>query len=281
MSISFTNISAEFTGCAVDLLSSHDKFGFKVNPPDDTVGSSVSETANDGSAPNTYLDTFFSLPFLFADGSGTDSWRFDISKDFFAAHVGTTITFKITLTATDSSGHFDGSVVFPLSVILNPFDPSTIAQDALGITRTGLTVAQASAEAHAIDESTTTEAAYVNGLLASVANTTIPAVAVEGSMYAAVGSSDEITKLVTTFLPAQVENAINNGLNPQVYACEVLGLAFAAANENGGTAFATFFGPSNPSMPNTVAGDAAFAWMMLHTTPQLAQFDRRGRIERG
>jgi hypothetical protein len=144
-------------------------------------------------------------------------------------------------------------------VILNPFDPSTIAQDALGITRTGPTVAQASAEAHAIDESTTTEAAYVNGLLASVANTTIPAVAVEGSMYAAVGSSDEITKLVTTFLPAQVENAINNGLNPQVYACEVLGLAFAAANENGGTAFATFFGPSNPSMPNTVAGDAAFA----------------------
>ena len=39
----------------------------------------------------------------------------------------------------------------------------------------------------------------------------------------------------------------------------MLGLAFAAANENGGTAFATFFGPSNPSMPNTVAGDAAFA----------------------
>jgi hypothetical protein len=38
-----------------------------------------------------------------------------------------------------------------------------------------------------------------------------------------------------------------------------LGLAFAFGNENGGTAFATQFGPSNAGMPDTAAGDAAFA----------------------
>ena len=83
---------------------------------------------------------------------------------------------------------------------------------------------------------------------------TIPAVAVTGSMDGAVGTSAEITKLVTEFLPAQVANAIQHGLNPQVYACEALGLAFASANT-----FATNFGPSNAAMPNTTAGDAAFA----------------------
>ena len=39
---------------------------------------------------------------------------------------------------------------------------------------------------------------------------------------------------MTEFLPAQVANAINNGFNPQVYACKSLGLAFAFGNENGG-----------------------------------------------
>jgi hypothetical protein len=42
-------------------------------------------------------------------------------------------------------------------------------------------------------------------------------------------------------------------LNPQVYACEALGLAFAFGNETGGTAFANNFGPS------TIQSDAAFA----------------------
>jgi hypothetical protein len=48
-------------------------------------------------------------------------------------------------------------------------------------------------------------------------------------------------------------------LNPQVYACEVLGLAFAFGDENHGTAFANHFGPSNSAMPATHAGDVAFA----------------------
>jgi hypothetical protein len=93
----------------------------------------------------------------------------------------------------------------------------------------------------------------------AVSNTTIPAVAVEASMYGAVGTQAEVNMLATQFLPAQVANAIQNGLNPQVYACEALGLAFAFGNENGSSAFANNYGPSNPSMPNSAPGDAAFA----------------------
>jgi hypothetical protein len=36
-------------------------------------------------------------------------------------------------------------------------------------------------------------------------------------------------------------------------------LAFAFSNETGGTAFADAYGPSNPMMPNSIAGDLAFA----------------------
>lgn len=104
-----------------------------------------------------------------------------------------------------------------------------------------------------------TEAQYVNDLLGQVADTTIPAVAVEASMYGVVGSSTEITNLATQFLPGQVAFATQHGLNPQVVATEALGLVFAFGNETGSTAFANNFGPSNPSMPNSTAGDAAFA----------------------
>ena len=78
-------------------------------------------------------------------------------------------------------------------------------------------------------------------------------------MYDAVGSSTEITLLATHYLPPQVAVAIAFGLNPQVYASEALGLAFATGNESGSIAFAAQFGPSNSAMPNSVAGDAAFA----------------------
>ncbi len=78
-------------------------------------------------------------------------------------------------------------------------------------------------------------------------------------MYGAVGTSTEVTALATQFLPAQVASALIHGYNPQVYASEALGLAFAFSNENGSTAFANNFGPSHAGTPNTVAGDAAFA----------------------
>jgi hypothetical protein len=86
-----------------------------------------------------------------------------------------------------------------------------------------------------------------------------PAVAVEATMYGAVGSAAEVAKLANEFLPGQVVNAVNNALNPLIYATEALGLAFAFHNENGETTFANNFGPSNGAMPNTTTGDAAFA----------------------
>jgi len=140
-----------------------------------------------------------------------------------------------------------------------PISPTTVQNDYFGIVRVALPLDQATTVADAINTGTQTEVQYVNGLLAQVANTTIPAVAVEASMYGAVGSSAEITNLVTQFLPPQVSNAIQYGLNPQIYASEALGLVFAFNDENGGTAFASHFGPSNASMPATAAGDAAFA----------------------
>ena len=85
------------------------------------------------------------------------------------------------------------------------------------------------------------------------------AVAVEATMYNATGTAAEINSLTANFLPAQIANATHWGLNPQVYACEALGLVFAFGNETGSTAFSTNFGPSNSAMPNTTAGDAAFA----------------------
>jgi ELWxxDGT repeat protein len=95
--------------------------------------------------------------------------------------------------------------------------------------------------------------------LSDFTDTTIPAVAVEASMYGVVGSSTEVNLLSLQFLPAQVANAAKYGLNTQVYACEVLGLAFAFGNETASQAFGTQFGPSNSNMPDTAAGDQAFA----------------------
>jgi hypothetical protein len=138
-------------------------------------------------------------------------------------------------------------------------DEQTIQSDCLAITRAALPFYQAQGVVHAVSLSAQTETQYVQTLLSQVANTTIPAVAVEASMYGVTGSSSEITKLVTQYLPAQIANATQNGYQPQVYACEALGLVFAFGNENGGTSFSTNFGPSKSTMPNTTAGDAAFA----------------------
>lgn len=93
----------------------------------------------------------------------------------------------------------------------------------------------------------------------TASNTTIPAIAVEASMYGAVGTQAEVNMLATQFLPPQVANATQYGLNPQVYACETLGLTFAFGNESGSSAFADHYGPSNASMPNSAQGEVAFA----------------------
>jgi hypothetical protein len=136
---------------------------------------------------------------------------------------------------------------------------SQIQNDYLAITRSALALDQATAIVNAINAGTQSETQYVNNLLSQVANTTIPAVTVEASMYGVVGTSNEVTSLVTQFLPAQVATAIQFGFNPQVYASEALGLAFAFTNENSSTAFANAFGPSHAGTPNSAAGDNAFA----------------------
>ena len=136
---------------------------------------------------------------------------------------------------------------------------TTVQNDYIGIVRSALPLDQATTVANAINSAAQTEFQYVNSLLSQVANTTIPAVAVEASMYGAVGTSVEVTALATQFLPAQVANATKYGFNPLVYATEALGLVFAFNNETGSTAFATGYGPSNATMPNSTAGDLAFA----------------------
>ena len=136
---------------------------------------------------------------------------------------------------------------------------TTIQNDYLAITRTALPLDQATTLANAISAGTQTETQYVSGLLSQVADTSIPAVAVEGSMYGAVGTSAEITKLATQFLPAQVAFAMEHGFNPQIFATQALGSAFKFGNETGSTAFANNFGPSNAVMPNSATGNAAFS----------------------
>jgi hypothetical protein len=131
--------------------------------------------------------------------------------------------------------------------------------DFFAITRTTLPLNQAVEVTNLIDSGAQTESQYISDLLAKVGDTTIPAIAVEASMYGAAGTSDEITLLASQFLPAQVQNAIANGLDPQIYASEVLGLAFAFGNETGSTTFATNFGPGHAGLANSAAGDAAFA----------------------
>jgi hypothetical protein len=134
---------------------------------------------------------------------------------------------------------------------------NNVQNEVLAITRSPST--NASTVALQLNQGTLTEARFVDTLLSQVTNTTIPAVAVEGSMYEAVGTSNVITSLVTMFLPSQVTNAIANGFNPLVYASEALGLVFAFANETNSTRFADTYGPSNAGTPNSAAGDAAFA----------------------
>jgi hypothetical protein len=174
---------------------------------------------------------------------------------FIPGSSGETIYVQAFDPATSSWTDFGALTINPVA----PLTAQEIQNDYLGIVRGTLSTDQATTEANAINAGTTTEVDYINGLLSQVADTTIPAVAVEASMYNAVGTSAEITMLVTQYLPTQIAFAIQNGFSPIVFATEALGLAFAFSNENGATTFAANFGPGNAAMPNSAAGDAAFA----------------------
>ena len=210
------------------------------------VGTNVGYFSIDGGTTN--LDNFNSNP----NGDFGD-WDASAGNDSFLAFSNSGVLNAVTptdLIVMDILGYDRAEPIISAMAIQN---------DYFGIVRLTLPLDQATAVANAINAGMQTEANYVNGLLSQVASTTIPAVAVEGSMYAEVGSSTEITALATQFLPPQVANAIKFGFNPQVYASEALGLVFAFGNESGSTAFADAFGPSNVGMPNSAGGDAAFA----------------------
>jgi hypothetical protein len=252
----------------VDFTFGESGLPFTYSPASDTITTFFNESADDGSAAGAYSN-LLSLSAAWDNGVGELAINVDMSSAFFETHVGTTITFEIVVESVDQTNTPDAQGTFDFTLVLlpngaapvsSPFNnPNLIENDYFGITRLQLSSDQATTEDQAILDKTTTERIFVDGLLSQVLDTTIPAVAVEGSMYGAVGTSDEITKLATLFLPAQVQNATQNGLNPQVYACEAVGLAFAFGDENGGTAFATNFGPTAPGMPATPAGDAFFA----------------------
>jgi hypothetical protein len=245
------------------------QFTVDFTPTTDTPTAFVTEFADDGSPDNAYLSvvSLQDLGSVAGGGQSFDTTDFTVSSAFFEAHIGATINFEIVVDTKDpNTGDNDNQTIYFETLTFladdpkNPFNsPEDLQADYSAITRLQLSSDQAATENQSILDKTTTERAFVDGLLSQVQNTTIPAVAVEASMYGAVGTSDEITKLATLFLPAQVQNATHNGLNAQVYACEAVGLAFAFGDENGGTGFATNFGPTAPGMPATTAGDAFFA----------------------
>ena len=221
---------------------------------DDHIEGFAGNDVLSGGGGNDYID----------GGGGVDTAVFNgASTEYTITHIGHTIS------VADMIANRDGTDILTNVEILQFTDTSihliatvaaaTIQNDYLAITRTVLSSDQAAAVVDAISTGMQTEFGYVNELLSQVANTTIPAVAVEGSMYGAVGTSAEVTMLATQFLPPQVTNAIKYGFNPQVYASEALGLAFAFGNESGSTAFADAFGPSHAGTPNSTMGDAAFA----------------------
>jgi hypothetical protein len=226
------------------------------------------------SADDAYLNLIHLGQPQYSAGSGSNEFTFNVPKSLVDANFdkGLVVTYDITVheyVRDEFSGGMVelGSDDYTIDLIISPspIKPNqppqlaSIQNDYFAVTRTDLSADQATAELNAITAGTITEKLYVDTLLNHAFDTTIPTAAVEGSMYSAVGSSDEITKLVTQFLPAQIANATQNGLNPQVYACEALGLVFAFGDENGGQGFATSFGPANATMPGTHAGDVGFA----------------------
>jgi len=215
-----------------------------------------------GGSPALVLNDGAAAQYVSGSGSSALNFLYTVGANDHVGSLGATSVNLNGATIADAAGNAANLSVTSLSQNgpqIGTVQAQTIQDDYLAITRTVLSLADATTEANAINAGTTTETGYINSLLAQVADTTIPAVAVEASMYGAVGSSAEVTSLVTNFLPAQLAYAAMLGVDLTIFATEALGLAFATGNETGATTFATNFGPSNSNMPDTAAGDAAFA----------------------
>ena len=195
---------------------------------------------------------------------GTKITSVSQSNDALTVIYGDHLTASYSLAGQQANTHFalqdDGQGGTNLTLTLSTLSSLAAIQDAhLAIIRTSLAADEATNILSAIEAGTQTEAQFLNGLLSQASSTTIPAVAVEATMYGALGTAAEVTSLVTQFLPDQVVFAMQHGFDPEVYASEAMGLAFAFSDETGGTAFADAYGPSNAAMQNSKAGDLAFA----------------------
>ena len=158
----------------------------------------------------------------------TDAFTYQISD----GHGGTS-SAALTVTihgTTDNAG--------PIAI-----STADVQKFYLEINRTPISADAAGSTAALINSGTKTEGQVLADLISLVTTTTIPAIAVEASMYGEVGSSAEVDLLVQQFIPSQEANAIKFGFNPVVYISEALGLAFAFGNETGSTAFNANFGP--------------------------------------
>jgi hypothetical protein len=203
----------------------------------------------------------------FSTSSDPGDWAPSAGNDANVAFAPTGVELKFTptdITEMDVLG-------FTVKPTTPPPPPLVTVQqiqdDHFGIVRTHIGVNEATLIANNINAGKSTEYQYVTGLLDSVTDTTVPAVAVEASMYNAVGSSSEVDLLTNTFLPPQIQNALAHGYNPLVYATETLGLALAFGNETGNTKFADTFGSVPDASYGTVAANAIFS---AAATPNLA-----------
>ena len=95
-----------------------DTFSGTYTPPDDVIKTSVSETASDGSAANAYVG-LLSTTVVSANGNVSVGTSIDIPRDFWAAHVGTSINFQIKQLATNGLpgdlASIDGTAVISIS----------------------------------------------------------------------------------------------------------------------------------------------------------------------
>src|SRR6516225_10923986 len=180
-------------------------------------------------APTLQLNDNEMATYRSGSGSNTLTFSYTVqSGDHVADLQVTALNLPSGAAIQDLAGNvFSGNVTGDLALQINTVTSALIQAANLGILRVADTAADASAVAASINSGQLTFTNYVNQLIGQAQSTTVPAVAVEATMYGVTGTSVEITNLTNNFLPAQVQNAVSHGLNPQVYACEVVGLAFA------------------------------------------------------
>src|SRR5262249_26805681 len=152
----------------------------------------------------------------YQSGSGTSTLKFaytvqlgDVVSDLQVTGLNVGDGSAIQDLAGNSLGQLTGDLGLQIGVT-----PASIQNDYFAITRTPLPLDQATATAGAINAGMQTETQYINSLLTQVANTTIPAIAVEALMYNTVGTSDEVTLLAAPILPGQVGHALQHRFKP-------------------------------------------------------------------